>query len=192
MTKNHFGNGAFHCINPATDINLQLNEYSFGEVPARHPWMDRRIAGSVRPVTPASPHGPLMKRDSQAPLPAPGNSGIGTNRNTEKYHRILEAAVAVFADKCFFNSRNADIASRADLADSTVYLYFKNKDEILMTAINTAFDAFMRNTRTEVEKLPSPAERLRRLAFLHLDALGSNRNLAVVFQIDRKRPRMNY
>jgi TetR/AcrR family fatty acid metabolism transcriptional regulator len=42
----------------------------------------------------------------------------------------------------------------------------------------------MRHARTEVEKLPSPAERLRRLAFLHLDALGSNRNLAVVFQME--------
>jgi TetR/AcrR family fatty acid metabolism transcriptional regulator len=125
-----------------------------------------------------------MKRDSQAPLPAPGNVGSGTSRNAEKYQRILEAAVAVFADKGFFNSRIADIADRADVADGTVYLYFKNKDEILMTAINTAFDAFMRNTRTEVEKLPSPAERLRRLAFLHLDALGSNRNLAVVFQME--------
>ena len=90
----------------------------------------------------------------------------------------------MFADKGFFNSRISDIADRADVADGTVYLYFKNKEEILMTAINTAFDAFMRHARTEVEKLPSPAERLRRLAFLHLDALGSNRNLAVVFQME--------
>ena len=125
-----------------------------------------------------------MKRDSQAPLAATGNAGGGTNRNAEKYQRILDAAVAVFADKGFFNSRISDIADRAGVADGTVYLYFKNKEEILMTAINTAFDAFMRHARTEVEKLATPAERLRRLAFLHLDALGSNRNLAVVFQME--------
>jgi TetR/AcrR family fatty acid metabolism transcriptional regulator len=125
-----------------------------------------------------------MKRESQAPLPATGNAIPGTNRNPEKYQRILDAAVAVFADKGFSNSRISDIADRANVADGTVYLYFKNKEEILMTAINTAFDAFMRNARTEVEKLPRPAERLRRLAFLHLDALGSNRNLAVVFQME--------
>ena len=134
--------------------------------------------------THASVHWPSMKRDSQAPLPTAGSGGGGTNRNAEKYQRILDAAVAVFADKGFFNSRISDIADRADVADGTVYLYFKNKEEILMTAINTAFDAFMRQARTEVEKLPSPAERLRRLAFLHLDALGSNRNLAVVFQME--------
>ena len=125
-----------------------------------------------------------MKSDSPAPLPPTGTASSGTSRNTEKYQRILDAAVAVFADKGFFNSRISDIADRADVADGTVYLYFKNKEEILMTAINTAFDAFMRHARTEVEKLPSPVERLRRLAFLHLDALGSNRSLAVVFQME--------
>jgi TetR/AcrR family transcriptional regulator, fatty acid metabolism regulator protein len=125
-----------------------------------------------------------MKSDSQSPSPVTGTAARGTNRNAEKYQRILDAAVAVFADKGFFNSRISDIADRAEVADGTVYLYFKNKEEILMTAINTAFDAFMRHARTEVEKLPSPAERLRRLAFLHLDALGSNRNLAVVFQME--------
>ena len=145
--------------------------------------MDCRIA-RAQLGTAASIHGPSMKRESQPPLAAAGNAGGGTNRNAEKYQRILDAAVAVFADKGFFNSRISDIADRADVADGTVYLYFKNKEEILMTAINTAFDAFMRHARTEVEKLPSPAERLRRLAFLHLDALGSNRNLAVVFQME--------
>ncbi len=128
--------------------------------------------------------GPSMKQESQPPLPVTGNASGGATRNSEKYQRILDAAVAVFAVKGFFNSRISDIADRAGVADGTVYLYFKNKDEILMTAINTAFDAFMIHARTEVEKLPSPAQRLRRLAFLHLDALGSNRNLAVVFQME--------
>ena len=106
------------------------------------------------------------------------------NRNAEKFQRILDAAVAVFAEKGFFSSRVSDIADRADVADGTVYLYFKSKDEILMTAINTAFDAFMSLARTELKKLSDPGERLRRLAFLHLDAMGSNRNMAVVFQME--------
>ncbi len=106
------------------------------------------------------------------------------NRTADKYQRILDAAVAVFAEKGFFTSRVSDIADRANVADGTVYLYFKSKEEILMTAINTAFDAFMSLAQTELKKLTDPAERLRRLAFLHLDALGSNRNMAVVFQME--------
>ena len=72
--------------------------------------------------------------------------------------------MAVFAEKGFFVSRISDIADRADVADGTVYLYFKNKDEILAAAINTAFDGFMSTARTELERLPTPSERLRRLA----------------------------
>ncbi len=132
----------------------------------------------------ASIRKPSMKQESQPPLAAAANANVGAIRNAEKYQRILDAAVAVFADKGFSNSRISDIADRAGVADGTVYLYFKNKEEILMTAINTAFDAFMTHARTEIEKLPGPAERLRQLAFLHLDALGSNRNLAVVFQME--------
>ncbi|HWR36924.1 MAG TPA: TetR/AcrR family transcriptional regulator [Clostridia bacterium] len=104
--------------------------------------------------------------------------------SSEKYQRILDAAVAVFAEKGFHSSRVADIADRAGVADGTVYLYFKNKEEILMMAINTAFDAFVSFARTELAKIASPSEKLRRLAFLHLNALGSNRNLAVVFQME--------
>ena len=105
-------------------------------------------------------------------------------RNIDKYQRILDAALAVFAEKGFFVSRISDIADRANVADGTVYLYFKNKDEILATAINTAFDGFMKTAREELSNLPTPSERLRRLAYLHLEALGSNRNLAVVFQME--------
>src|SRR5664279_951792 len=112
------------------------------------------------------------------------NPLIPANRSSEKYQRILDAAVAVFAEKCFFVSRISDIADRADVADGTVYLYFKNKDEILASAINTAFDGFMIRARTELEKLSSPTQRLRRLAYLHLEALGANRNMAVVFQME--------
>src|SRR5271165_2605119 len=124
----------------------------------------------------------MPKQDPQRA--APELTSPPVSRNPDKYQRILDAAVAVFAEKGFFTSRIADIADRADVSDGTVYLYFKGKDEILRTAINTAFDGFMSLARTELKKLADPAERLRRLAFLHLDAMGSNRNLAVVFQME--------
>ena len=126
----------------------------------------------------------MAKRDphSSDSTSAPANNG--GPRSADKYQRILDAAVAVFAEKGFFVSRISDIADRADVADGTVYLYFKNKDEILAAAINTAFDGFMRTARTELEKLPTPCDRLRRLAYLHLEALGANRNMAVVFQME--------
>src|SRR5271167_167501 len=109
----------------------------------------------------------MPKQDPQRA--APELTSPPVSRNPDKYQRILDAAAAVFAEKGFFTSRIADIADRADVADGTVYLYFKNKDEILATAINTAFDGFMKRARTELDALRAPSDRLRRLAYLHLD-----------------------
>ncbi len=126
----------------------------------------------------------VAKRESGAPDGNSSNPAVAANRGGEKYQRILDAAVAVFAEKGFFVSRISDIADRASVADGTVYLYFRNKDEILASAINTAFDGFVTAARRELEKLTRPSDRLRRLAYLHLEALGANRNLAVVFQME--------
>ena len=161
-------------------MGVTVNEGSFGR--------DNR---TQRPVALRASRLDLSENEVTVAKEEP-NSGVGAdvpglpsaNRGADKYQRILDAAVAVFAEKGFFTSRVSDIADRADVADGTVYLYFKSKEEILMTAINTAFDAFMSLARTELKKLSDPVERLRRLAFLHLDALGSNRNMAVVFQME--------
>ena len=90
-----------------------------------------------------------VNSDAGTDIPGPPSA----NRGGDKYQRILDAAVAVFAEKGFFTSRVSDIADRADVADGTVYLYFKSKEEILMTAINTAFDAFMSLARMELRVL---------------------------------------
>lgn len=126
------------------------------------------------------------RRIKRRPVPkreAPEAQSPATARG-EKYQRILEAAASVFAEKGFHMARVADVAARAGVADGTVYLYFKSKEDILMTVINTAFDAFVTDARAELGKILSPADKLRRLAYLHLRALGSNRDLAVVFQME--------
>jgi TetR/AcrR family fatty acid metabolism transcriptional regulator len=102
----------------------------------------------------------------------------------DKYQRILDAAISVFAEKGFHSARVSDVANRASVADGTIYLYFRNKEELLMTAINTAFNAFMSRARSELDIIASPSGKLRRLARLHLEALGSNRDLAVVLQME--------
>ena len=48
----------------------------------------------------------------------------------DKREAILRAATCVFARNGYFNSKVADIASAAGVADGTVYLYFKSKEEI--------------------------------------------------------------
>ncbi len=108
----------------------------------------------------------------------------GNNRSTDKYQRILDAAIAVIAEKGFHNSRVAEIAERADVASGTVYLYFKSKEQILMAALDGAFQSFFRRAQNEIAGSPDAAERLRILARLHLEALGRNRSIAVVLQTE--------
>ena len=105
-------------------------------------------------------------------------------RRSVKYQRILQAAVEVFAENGFFQSRVSEIADRAGVADGTIYLYFHNKEELLLAAIANAFDAFLELAQAEIQASPDPREQLRRLALLHLTALGSDRNLATVFQTE--------
>ncbi len=115
--------------------------------------------------------------------PSP-TSARTVNVGSDKYQRILDAAIEVIAGHGFFHSRVAEIAERAGVADGTIYLYFKNKDELLMAAIDSAFHRFIARAKAALKDTSDPREKLRRMAFLHLEALGSNRNLAIVFQTE--------
>ena len=102
----------------------------------------------------------------------------------DKREAILRAAIKVFAGKGYFNSKVADIASEAGIADGTVYLYFKSKDEILRSIFDRAMTDFIEDGKREIAALESPTDRLRRVAELHLERLGSDRDLAIVFQVE--------
>jgi TetR/AcrR family fatty acid metabolism transcriptional regulator len=113
-----------------------------------------------------------------------GKFDASSGRSPEKYHRILQAAIEVFAENGYFNSRISDIAKKAEVADGTIYLYFKNKEQILMAAIDFAFTLFMDAAQSQLADIADPRQRLRRLAALHLESLGANRGLAMVFQTE--------
>jgi TetR/AcrR family fatty acid metabolism transcriptional regulator len=103
---------------------------------------------------------------------------------TDKREAILRAAVKVFAQKGYFNSKVSDIAGEAGIADGTVYLYFKSKDEILHSIFDQAMDVFIDEGKRELALLDKPVDRLRRIAEMHLERLGADRDLAIVFQVE--------
>lgn len=105
-------------------------------------------------------------------------------RNTEKYHQILEAAVKVFAEQGFFQSTVAQVAKRAGVADGTIYLYFKNKDDILIQfykyKTKQVFDKF----RKAVDTADVAEEKLRNLVRSHLEEFQKDINMAIVYQAE--------
>ncbi|HEX8638178.1 MAG TPA: TetR/AcrR family transcriptional regulator [Pyrinomonadaceae bacterium] len=112
------------------------------------------------------------------------SNGLARVVVADKREAILRAAVKVFARKGFFNSKVADIAREAGIADGTVYLYFKSKDEILHSVFDRAMEEFISEGKREIENIEDSAEKLRRIARLHLERLSADRDLAVVFQVE--------
>lgn len=101
-----------------------------------------------------------------------------------KYESILRAAIKVFAGSGYFNSKVADVAREAGVADGTVYLYFKNKDDILVSIFNYYVEEALAAGRASLAETTDPIEKLRRIVRTHLERLGRDRDLAVVFQIE--------
>ena len=129
----------------------------------------------------------MPKRESQDNSRSANPIGAGeiaSGRSSDKYQRILDAAIAVIAEKGFFTARISDIAARADVADGTVYLYFKSKEEILHSIFDRSVDEALTAARAQIKEISDSREKLRRIALLHLERLGADRDLAVVFQVE--------
>jgi TetR/AcrR family fatty acid metabolism transcriptional regulator len=107
-----------------------------------------------------------------------------TAEQTAKRRRILDAAVRVFARKGFFGARVSEIARRAGVADGTVYLYFRDKEDVLASVFEDVMAEHVARGRDELQTLADGAARLRRVAEYHLELLGKNPDLAVVFQVE--------
>src|SRR5947207_4054599 len=101
-----------------------------------------------------------------------------------KREAILRAATRVFARNGYFNSKVADIAHAAKVADGTVYLYFKSKEEILHSIFDQNMAEAIAAGRKLIENLGDPRQKLQRIAKLHLERLGADRELAVVLQVE--------
>jgi TetR/AcrR family fatty acid metabolism transcriptional regulator len=105
-------------------------------------------------------------------------------RTPDKRGRILDAAVKVFARKGYFGARVSEIAENARVADGTIYLYFRNKEDILVSLFDEVMAEHIQKGREELTAVEGAEARLLVIARHHLRLLGGNRDLAVVFQVE--------
>ena len=105
-------------------------------------------------------------------------------RDPDKPQQIIEAAVRVFARKGYYNSRVSDIAREAGIAAGTIYLYFKTKDDILVTLFRDKMAEFVGALRKAIAGEPDAASKVRRLVSLHFSMLEENPDLAEVVQVE--------
>ena len=112
------------------------------------------------------------------------SNGLARAAVGDKREAILRAAIKVFAGNGYFNSKVSDIAAAAGIADGTVYLYFKSKEEILHSIFDRAMEEFISEGKREIAEIKEADKRLKRIAELHLERLGADRDLAIVFQVE--------
>ena len=112
-----------------------------------------------------------------------------TSAREQKRHRILQAAIEVFANKGYFSARMTDVAREAGVADGTIYLYFDGKEHLLLSIFDDVLSRSIERARTEIGRLSSPRDKLRTMIRLHLETLGREPALAHVLQIETRHSR---
>jgi TetR/AcrR family fatty acid metabolism transcriptional regulator len=102
----------------------------------------------------------------------------------DKRDALLRAAIETFAARGYFNAQVADVARVAGVAAGTVYLYFRGKDDLLISIFEKTMKEAIAAGRESIASLEDPLAQLRTIARLHLDRMSRDRNLAIVFQVE--------
>lgn len=77
-------------------------------------------------------------------------------RDRPKYKQIVDAAVVVIAENGFHQAQVSKIAKEAGVADGTIYLYFKNKEDILISVFREKMAIFVNNVEVILKKILVP------------------------------------
>jgi len=112
------------------------------------------------------------------------SQAVNAMAEPDKRRRILDAAVKVFAQYGFYNSKVSQVAREAGVADGTIYLYFKNKEDILIQVFIDAMDEILHRQETALEGVDDPAERLAIFARTHFDSVAESRAMAEVITVE--------
>lgn len=102
----------------------------------------------------------------------------------DKRRRIIDAAVEVFAEKGFFGAKVSEVAKRADVADGTIYLYFKSKDDLLISLFEEKMDEIIARLTEILAPLDDPEAKMRRYIAAHLELTSEQPHLMQVLTVE--------
>jgi AcrR family transcriptional regulator len=126
------------------------------------------------------------------------SSMIGRDRSNKvvgkrlgKRSVILKAAKQLFAEKGYDKATIIEIANRANVAEGTIYEYFKNKKDLFFSIPTEQFASYKDSMR-EFLVAQKPMINLRRLIYLHFMHLTSDREFLMLYLHDIIRDREFY
>jgi len=105
-------------------------------------------------------------------------------RDKPKYKQIVDAAVIVIAENGYHQAQVSKIAKEAGVADGTIYLYFKNKEDILISVFKEKMAIFVNNVEVILKQDIDTSEKLFRMIDNHFRVLHEDRQLAIVTQLE--------
>ncbi|WP_397539546.1 TetR/AcrR family transcriptional regulator [Rummeliibacillus pycnus] len=105
-------------------------------------------------------------------------------KNKPKYRQIIDAAVIVIAENGYHQAQVSKIAKQAGVADGTIYLYFKNKEDILISVFEEKMSLFVDNLQDIIKESTSASEMLYRMIEGHFKVLSEDHHLAIVTQLE--------
>ena len=108
----------------------------------------------------------------------------GGKMSTDKRERILKAAIKVFARDGFFIAKVEDIAKAADVATGTIYLYFENKDDLMISIFEEEMVPIIQHMREELEAHESATDKLTTFIGRHLNMIQDHPDMAQLLQVE--------
>ena len=106
------------------------------------------------------------------------------HKNYEKYKKIIDAATKVFAKKGFYNAKVSEIAHEAGIADGTIYIYFKHKDDILISLFEEKMKEVLDNMKKQISLESDPLKKIEKFALVHLKLIRDNKDIAEIIQVE--------
>jgi TetR/AcrR family transcriptional regulator, fatty acid metabolism regulator protein len=105
-------------------------------------------------------------------------------KDKPKYRQIIDAAVIVIAENGYHQAQVSKIAKQAGVADGTIYLYFKNKEDILISLFQEKMGNFVEKIVEKIAGFETAAEKLLVMVETHFYMLSQDQHLGIVTQLE--------
>ena len=109
---------------------------------------------------------------------------ISLKRDKPKFKQIIDAAVVVIAENGYHQAQVSKIAKQAGVADGTIYLYFKNKEDILISVFQEKMGLFVDNLQNIIKDGTTSSDKLLKMVENHFRVLATDHHLAIVTQLE--------
>lgn len=101
-----------------------------------------------------------------------------------KRERLLKAAIKLFARDGFFKAKVEEVAKNAGVATGTTYLYFKNKDDLLISIFEEEMTPIIEEMKEAMAKLSSPQEKVLAFVSRHFEMVKKSPDLALLLVVE--------